>query len=58
MNLLLMRFTCPILIISSDDRIRYYEAGETSQTGNLGPLVQLLVECLDETLEQYEEISR
>ena len=57
MNLLLMRYTFPILIISRDDRIRYYDALESSQTGNLGPFVQLLTECMEESLEQYEEIT-
>jgi Fic family protein len=54
MNLILMRYTFPIAVIAREDRIRYYDSLETSQSSNLGPFVQLLVECLEESLEEYE----
>lgn len=54
MNLFLMRYTFPIAVIAREDRIRYYDALETSQSSDLGPLVQLVTECLEESLEEYE----
>jgi Fic family protein len=54
MNVILMRYTFPIAVITREDRIRYYDALETSQCSDLGPFVQLLVECLEESIEEYE----
>jgi Fic family protein len=55
MNLLLMRYGFPIAIILKEDRMRYYDALEESQSGNLTPLIQLLFECLGESIEEYEQ---
>ena len=55
MNLILMRFGYPIAIITKDDRERYYDALETSQTSDLSPFVALVEECLRESLEEYEQ---
>jgi Fic family protein len=54
LNLILMRFGYPIAIITKEDRSRYYDALERSQTSDLTGLVALIVECLEESLEEYE----
>jgi Fic family protein len=54
MNLILMRFGYPIAIILKEDRMRYYDALEESQSSNLTPMLNLLVECLEESIEEYE----
>lgn len=54
MNLMLMRFGYPIAIISKEDRLRYYDALETSQTSDLTSFIGLLTECIGESLEEYE----
>lgn len=58
MNLLLMRYGYPIAIISKEDRLRYYDALETSQASDLTPFIVLLAECLEESLEEYEHAAR
>lgn len=54
MNLLLMRYGYPIAIITKDDRLRYYDALEQSQTSDLSGLISLVSECVEESLEEYE----
>lgn len=54
MNLILMRYGFPIAIISRDDRLRYYDALESSQSSDLTAFVALVSECLEESLEEYE----
>ena len=54
MNLMLMRFGFPIAVISRDDRLRYYDALEISQSSDLTAFVALVSECLEESLEEYE----
>ncbi len=61
MNLVLMRFGYPIAIITKDDRLRYYDSLEESQSSDLSPFVSLVIESLHESLEEYEyafEIQR
>ena len=53
MNLMLMRHGFPIAIITKEDRVRYYEALEDSQSSDLTPFVTLLSECIDESLDEY-----
>jgi Fic family protein len=55
MNLLLMRYGYPIAIITKDDRLRYYDALEQSQSSDLSGLIALLSECVEESLEEYEQ---
>lgn len=55
MNLILMRYGYPIAIITKQDRGRYYDALEESQIGALGPFIGLVCECLNESLEEYEQ---
>jgi len=54
MNLMLMRHGYPIAIISKEDRLRYYDALEESQSTDLTPFITLLCDCLQESLEEYE----
>ncbi|MBI4383254.1 MAG: Fic family protein [Nitrospinae bacterium] len=54
MNLLLMRSGFPIAIITKEDRLRYYDALEQSQASDLSPLIALVCECVEESLEEYE----
>lgn len=54
MNLILMRYRFPIAVISRDDRLRYYDALEISQSSDLTAFVALVSECLQESLEEYE----
>jgi Fic family protein len=58
MNLLLMRNGFPIAIITKEDRRRYYDSLEESQASDLSPFVALLVECVHESLEEYEDAAR
>lgn len=58
MNLLMMRSGFPIAIISKEDRLRYYDALEESQTSDLSAFIGLLVECVHESLEEYERAAK
>lgn len=54
MNLILMRRGYPICIITCEDRLRYYEALENSQSSDLTSLIDLMVENFEESLEEWE----
>ena len=58
MNLILMRFGYPIAIITREDRLRYYDTLETSQSSDLSGFISLLAECLHESLEEYEHAAQ
>jgi Fic family protein len=58
MNLILMRYGYPIAIITKEDRMRYYDALEESQSSDLSSFIALLMECLHESLEEYEEAAK
>ena len=58
MNLMLMRRGYPIAIITKEDRERYYDALEESQSSDLSPLAYLLVESVEESLEEYEVAAK
>lgn len=58
MNLVLIRYGYPITIITKDDRLRYYDALEESQAGDLTPLVTLVYESVGESIEVYEQAAR
>ena len=55
---MLMRFGYPIAIITREDRERYYDALEASQTSDLTPFLSLLNESILESLEEYEEAAK
>jgi hypothetical protein len=54
MNLILMRCGYPIAVITKDERQRYYEALEESQSSDLTPFMLLVAESVTESLEEYE----
>ena len=54
MNLILMRYGFPISIIAKDDRKRYYDALELSQSGDLTDFMGLVMDCDCESLDEYE----
>ena len=58
MNLILMRRGYPICIITRDDRLRYYDALEESQAGDLSPLIELVYENVEESLEEWEKAAK
>lgn len=58
MNSMLIRYGFPIAIMTKEDRRRYYDALETSQTSDLTPFISLLAECIEESLEEYEYAAR
>lgn len=58
MNLILMRFGYPIAVITKEDRFRYYDSLEESQSSDLSSFLSLLSECVLESLEQYEDAVR
>ena len=58
MNLVLMRYAFPIAIVTKEDRMRYYDALEESQASDLSPFISLVVECIEESLEPYEEAAK
>ena len=58
MNLMLMRYGYPIAIVSKEDRLRYYDALEESQASDLTPFIDLVTECMQESLEEYEVAAR
>ena len=53
-NLILMRYGYPIAVVTKEDRLRYYDVLETARTSDLTPLLLLVAECLDESLEEWE----
>lgn len=58
MNLILIRCGYPICIITRDDRLRYYDALEESQAGgDLSPLIDLMRENVEESLEEWEKAA-
>lgn len=58
MNLILMRSGYPIAIITKEDRLRYYDALEISQSSQLSAFLSLITESIYESLEEYEEAAR
>lgn len=58
MNLVLMRYGFPIAVITREDRLRYYDALEFSQVSDLTPFISLVAECVEESLEEYEEAAK
>lgn len=58
MNLILMRYGYPIAIILKEDRLRYYDALEDSQSSDLSAFIALLAECVGESLEEYKEAAQ
>ncbi|MSQ15540.1 MAG: Fic family protein [Dehalococcoidia bacterium] len=57
MNLLLMRYSYPIAIITREDRLRYYDALEETQGGDLSQFIGLIYESVNESLEEWESAA-
>ena len=57
MNLLLMRNGYPIAVITRDERQRYYESLEESQSSNLTPFLSLVMDDVSEALDTWEEAA-
>lgn len=57
MNLILMRLDYTICIITREDRLRYYDALEDSQAGDLTPLILLMYENMEESLTEWEKAA-
>ena len=57
MNLLLMRNGYPIAIVEKEERARYYDALEESQSSNLSPFISLIAESVEDSLEAYEQAA-
>ena len=58
MNLVLIRSGYPICIIMREDRLRHYDALEESQAGgDLSPLIELMRENVEESLEEWEKAA-
>ena len=58
MNLILMRFGYPIAIITREDRLRYYDTLETSQSSDLSGFISLHLSAFHESLEEYEHAAQ
>ena len=56
MNLLLMRAGFPIVIIRRKDRKRYYDALALSDGGDIGPLLELIVDRAEDSLRELDRI--
>lgn len=54
LNLILMRFGYPVAIITREDRQRYYDSLKESDSADLTSFVSLVVECIKESLEEYQ----
>ncbi len=57
MNLILMRHGYPICIVTKEERLRYYDALEESQAGNLTPMIELIYEGVVESQEVWEQAA-
>ncbi len=58
MNLMLMRAGFPITVITREDRYRYYDALEESQSTDLSSFIALVTEAIHESLEEYEDAAK
>ena len=54
LNLVLLRLGYPPIIISVDERQRYYNALAESDDSDITEFVQLVIEAIDDSLEQWE----
>jgi Fic family protein len=57
LNLILIRHGYPIAIVTREDRQRYYDALEDAQIADLTPFISLVLECVEESLEEYEKAA-
>ncbi|MBN1208190.1 MAG: Fic family protein [Myxococcaceae bacterium] len=57
-NLLLMRQGYPAMVLRVQERARYYAALDTSHSGDLTPMVELTLDCVEQSLTEYERAAR
>ncbi|MBZ4334047.1 Fic family protein [Corallococcus sp. AS-1-12] len=57
-NLLLMREHYPAIVLLVEDRARYYLALDASHSGDITAMVELTLDRLDQSFEEYERASR
>ncbi|NRD45103.1 Fic family protein [Corallococcus exiguus] len=57
-NLLLMREHYPAIVLLVEDRARYYTALDASHSGDITAMVELTLDRLDQSFEEYERAAR
>ncbi|RKH65652.1 Fic family protein [Corallococcus aberystwythensis] len=57
-NLLLMREHFPAIVLLVEDRARYYTALDASHSGDITAMVELTLDRLDQSFEEYERAAR
>jgi prophage maintenance system killer protein len=53
MNLILMKFGYPPVIIRKQERLEYYEYLEMANQGDIKPFVRFIARCTQRTLQEY-----
>jgi len=53
MNLFLVRYGYPFTVIRNYDRRRYYDTLKRADNGNLGPFVNFIARCVEESTDLY-----
>lgn len=57
-NVLLMRQGYPAIVLRVEERARYYSALDVSHSGDLTPMVELTLDCVEQSLTEYERAAR
>ncbi|GMU07648.1 Fic family protein [Corallococcus caeni] len=57
-NLLLMREHSPAIVLLVEDRARYYTALDASHSGDITAMVELTLDRLDQSFDEYERAAR
>lgn len=57
-NVLLMRQGYPAIILRVEERARYYSALDQSHLGDLTPMVELTLDCVEQSLTEYERAAQ
>jgi Fic family protein len=53
MNLILMKFGYPPVIILKEERLQYYDYLEMANQGDIKPFVRFIAKCTERTLKEY-----
>ncbi|WP_147445120.1 Fic family protein [Corallococcus sp. CA053C] len=57
-NLLLMREHYPAIVLRVQERARYYAALDASHSGDLTAMVELTLDCVEQSFVEYERAAR
>jgi Fic family protein len=57
-NVLLMRQGYPAIVLRVEERARYYSALDQSHSGDLTPMVELTLDCVEQSLTEYERAAQ